>query len=83
MPHTSPQARASTASLGGRHDPGNADSPGAGVAAMIRRLLRFFHKPADPRDAVFARRAQRVCNRKREVAARFERVHAILARGPK
>lgn len=50
---------------------------------MIRRLLRFFHKPADPRDAVFARRAMRVSNRKREVAARFERVHAILARGPK
>ena len=50
---------------------------------MIRRLLRFLHKPADPRDAVFARRAQRVCNRKREAARAYERIHAILARGPK
>lgn len=49
---------------------------------MLKRLLRFFRKPADPRDAVFARRAMRVSNRKREAAARFERVHAILARGP-
>lgn len=50
---------------------------------MLKRLLRFFHKPADPRDAVFARRAQRVCNRKREAARAYERIHAILARGPK
>ncbi len=50
---------------------------------MIRRILRFFHKPADPRDAVFARRAMRLNNRSREAAAKFERVHHILARGPK
>lgn len=35
---------------------------------MIRRLLRFFHKPADPRDAVFARRAMRLANRKPDAA---------------
>ena len=50
---------------------------------MLKRILSFFTRHPDPRDAVFARRAMRVCNRKREVAARFERVHAILARGPK
>lgn len=50
---------------------------------MIRRLLRFFRKPADPRDAVFARRAQRVCNRKPDTARAYERIHAILAMGPK
>lgn len=50
---------------------------------MISRLLRFFHKPADPRDAVFARRAMRICNRKPDTARAYERIHAILARGPK
>ena len=49
---------------------------------MLKRLLRFFRKPADPRDAVFARRAQRVCNRKPDTARAYERVHHILARGP-
>lgn len=50
---------------------------------MIRRILRFFHRPADPRDAMFARRGQRVNNRKPEAARAYERVHLILARGPK
>ena len=50
---------------------------------MLKLLLRFFHKPADPRDAVFARRAQRVSNRKPDTARAYERIHSILARGPK
>ena len=50
---------------------------------MIRRLLRLFRKPADPRDAVFARRAMRLANRKPDAARAYERIHAILARGPK
>jgi len=49
---------------------------------MLKRLLRFFHRPADPRDAVFARRAMRLANRKPDTARAYERVHAILARGP-
>jgi len=48
---------------------------------MIRRLLRFFHKPADPRDAVFARRAMRVCNREPGAIARYRRIHEILKAG--
>jgi len=50
---------------------------------MIRRLLSFFARRPDPRDAVFARRAMRVCNRKSDAARAYERIHAILARGPK
>lgn len=51
---------------------------------MIKAILKRLTRPkAKTVDALIARRAQRVCNRKREVAARFERVHAILARGPK
>lgn len=53
-----------------------------GEAEMIRRLLALFRRP-DPRDAMFARRGQRVNNRKPEAARAYERVHLILARGPK
>lgn len=35
------------------------------------------------RDVLFARRGQRVNNRKPEAARAYERVHLILARGPK
>lgn len=33
-------------------------------------------------ETLIARRGQRVCNRDRETAARFERVHRVLANGP-
>lgn len=49
---------------------------------MLKRILRIFLRP-DPRDAMLARRAQRVNNRKPDTARAYERVHAILARGPK
>ena len=49
---------------------------------MIRRILSFFTRRPDPRDAVFARRAMRVCNRKPDTARAYELVHHILARGP-
>jgi len=50
---------------------------------MIRRFLALFQRRPDPRDVLFARRGQRVNNRKPEAARAYERVHLILARGPK
>ena len=55
---------------------------------MIRRLLRFFHKPADPRDAVFARwqdaRHRNDCKGQSSAAAENRAiVNANLARGRK
>ena len=50
---------------------------------MIRRLLNFLRPRPDPRDAMFARRGQRLFNRDRVGAAKYERVLAILSRGPK
>lgn len=50
---------------------------------MLKRLLSFFTRRPDPRDAMFARRGQRVNNRKPDAARAYERVHMILARGPK
>ena len=54
---------------------------------MIRRLLRFFHKPADPRDAVFARwqaaRHQNDCRGQARAADENRAiVNANLLRGP-
>ena len=48
---------------------------------MIRRLLSIFRRPDTA--TLIARRAVRVCNRKPELAARYEAVHMILGRGKK
>lgn len=51
---------------------------------MIRLILSFFtRQPRASLDAMIARRATRLHNRSREGARAYERVHAILARGPK
>lgn len=55
---------------------------------MLKRLLRFFHKPADPRDAVFARwqaaRHQNDCRGQARAAGENRAiVNANLLRGPK
>jgi hypothetical protein len=57
---------------------------------LIRRILAYFRRPrVEPsypcisQDVLIARRAMRLHNRNPERAARFERVHTILARGKK
>lgn len=50
---------------------------------MIRRILSLLrHDPVDVPDLI-ATRAVRVCNRKHEAIARYQRVPEILKRGPR
>jgi hypothetical protein len=52
---------------------------GVKMSDLITRFLRLFQ--TDPLSVLIARRAERVCNRKRAEADKFIRVHMALARG--
>lgn len=52
------------------------------IRTIIRRLRERREREAATA-ALIARRAMRVSNRRADLAARYERVHTILARGAK
>lgn len=52
------------------------------IKGILKRLTRPKPAPRRPIDALIARRAQRLGNRDRKVAAAYERVQTILFRGP-
>jgi hypothetical protein len=51
------------------------------MTRLIRRIRAFLRPRPMPVDAMIARRALRLHNRRRDMAARYERVHTILAEG--
>ena len=51
------------------------------IKGILKRLTRPKPAPRRPIDALIARRAQRLGNRDRKVAAAYERVQTILFRG--
>lgn len=53
------------------------------IRAILKRLTAPRPQPADPLDAIIARRAVRLNNRKPDAARAYERVQTILARGKK
>lgn len=50
---------------------------------MIRLIRRLFPDKTPDLFPLIQRRAIRVCNRKRETVARYERVHLALMKGRK
>lgn len=52
------------------------------IKGIIRRLRERREREAATA-ALIARRAMRTGNRKSDVAARYEAIHSVLARGPK
>lgn len=53
------------------------------IKGILKRLTAPGPQPADPLDAIIARRAVRLNNRKPDAARAYERVHHVLASGPK